>query len=67
MTRLKTLASFFGASLLFFTLTSLSGCGKPAGGLATDSGEMTLEEFQQLQEKEQAEISEAMQEDADKN
>ncbi len=45
---------------LFTSISIIAGCA-PKGGLATDSGNMSMEEFQRLKDEEQKAISQGMQ------
>jgi len=38
-------------------LGTLTGCGGSSGGLATEKGEMTIEEYEQLQQQEAQELA----------
>lgn len=51
----------FAAAFLLVTSTFVfTGCGGSGGGLATDSGTMTMEEFERLKAEEQQAISDSM-------
>jgi hypothetical protein len=45
---------------LLATFSSIVGCGGQTSSLSTDSGKMTIEEYNAIQEAEEAKISEAM-------
>jgi len=45
---------------MFAMLGFLVGCEGKKNGLATDSGEMTIQEFEAIQAEEQAKIAESM-------
>lgn len=55
-----TLTRFFAAFVLMASVASFAGCGGHSGGLATDSGTMTMEEFERLKAEEQKAIEEGM-------
>ncbi len=56
----KMLTVAFAALCMATSLVSIGGCA-PKGGLATDSGNMSMEEFQRLKDEEQKAISQGMQ------
>lgn len=56
-----THAVFLSLSLSLSLMSFCVGCGKNQGGLSSDSGTMTMEEFQQAKADEQKAISEGMQ------
>lgn len=53
---------------LLFGLTPMIGCdGGKGGGLATDSGKMTVQEYEEMQKAEQAQLNETMEQPASGN
>lgn len=60
-TEMKKFFTGLLAAICFATsMASFTGCA-PKGGLATDSGNMSIEEFQRLKDEEQKAISQGMQ------
>ncbi|EMI15455.1 secreted protein [Rhodopirellula maiorica SM1] len=45
---------------LSLSLVAATGCDQSTGGLATDSGEMTLEEYERIQAEEQEMLNATM-------
>ncbi len=45
---------------MLLSTASLMGCSESTNGLATDSGKMTLEEYEAMQKAEEATIAESM-------
>jgi molybdenum-dependent DNA-binding transcriptional regulator ModE len=50
----------FSVFLAFFVVVTTVGCGGRGNTVATDSGEMTPEEYNKIQEEAAAKISESM-------
>lgn len=53
----KSMTTWVGVAFVFFSMT---GCGSKVGGLATDSGTMTIEEYQKREAEKEAALNGSM-------
>ena len=56
---------FYPFAVLFIVMGT-TGCGGHSGGLATDNSDITLDEYQKMQDEAQAKMNAEMQEAATK-